>query len=226
MNFEIEYARFLKKHQQARRGESLRRLQEGHAHGEKMLLENVWWPAFGNFDHLHPEYEVSDFKDGRRFLDFAFILDMLKLDIEIDGFQSHAKEIARSKFSDNLMRQNHLVLDGWKIIRFSYDDIVERPRMCQQILLQFMGRWASGKKIDRVSKLNAEEKDIIRMALRGGRILRPKDVCRLLNVENQKARKMLRSLSVIGVLSPSGSGSERIFSYKLAESVTIDDLGL
>jgi len=226
MNFESEYSKFLKKHQQARRGESLRRLQEGHAHGEKMLLENVWWPAFGNFDHLHPEYEVSDFKDGRRFLDYAYLVGNVMLDIELDGFQSHAKGIGRSKFSDHLMRQNHLVLDGWKVIRFSYDDVTERPRMCQQILQQFMGRWVNGKKAEQVSKLTAEERDILRMALKNWGIVRPKDVCKLLNVESQKARKLLRNLCTNGILTPSGSGRERIFSYKLAESVTIDDLGL
>lgn len=45
-----------------RKGESLRRLQEGHTHAEQHMLRNVWWPAFGTFASLHPEYEVKDFR--------------------------------------------------------------------------------------------------------------------------------------------------------------------
>lgn len=226
MDFELAYTQFLEKHKKARRGESLRRLAEGHGHGEKMLLEKLWWPAFQNFDNLHPEYEVSDFRDGTRFLDFAFLLDHVMLDIEIDGFNSHAKEISRTKFSDNLMRQNHLILDGWKVLRFSYDDVIDRPRMCQQILLQFMGKWVNGKKVDQFATLSAEERDILRMALRRGRIVRPRDVSQLLAVESQKARKLLHSLCKKQLLTHYGNGTDRIFSYKLADSVTPDDLGL
>ena len=43
--------------------------------------------------------------------------------------------IDRGRFGDNLMRQNQLVLDGWKIIRFSYDDLTQRKRRCQQMIL-------------------------------------------------------------------------------------------
>jgi hypothetical protein len=37
-------------------------LERGHAHGEKLFLQNVWWPMFSHFDHLHPEYEVLDWR--------------------------------------------------------------------------------------------------------------------------------------------------------------------
>lgn len=58
---------------QTRSGESQRRLQDGHGHAEKLFLEQVWWPAVGRFDFLHAEYPISDFKDGDRYLDFAYI---------------------------------------------------------------------------------------------------------------------------------------------------------
>lgn len=31
---------------------------EGHNHAERLFLEKVWWPAFENFLHLYPEYEI------------------------------------------------------------------------------------------------------------------------------------------------------------------------
>jgi hypothetical protein len=64
LGFDIAYNDFIKKHKKQRRGERLRRLTEGHGHAEKLFMEQVWWPAFGHFDNLHPEYEINDFKDG------------------------------------------------------------------------------------------------------------------------------------------------------------------
>jgi hypothetical protein len=226
MDFETAYALFIEKHKKGRRGESLRRLTEGHGHGEKMLLEKVWWPAFNNFDHLYPEYEVSDFKDGNRYLDFAFLVDYVMMDVEFDGFNSHAKEISRTKFSDNLMIQNHLVLDGWKVIRFSHDDVVERPRMCQQILLQFMGRWVNSKRSEQIANLSVEERAILRLALRRTSKLYVAEVCRQLKVGDKKARKLLHGLLDKELLLPSSEQSKRIKYYILSPTVNIDLLGL
>jgi very-short-patch-repair endonuclease len=142
INFEKEYAAFMQKHHKIRKGERARRLLEGHRHAEKLFLEQVWWPAFGHFENLHPEYEVSDFRDGNRYIDFAYIKHSLRVAIEIDGFGPHAAQISRNQFSDHRIRQNHLTIDGWRILRFSYDDVSDKPRMCEQMLQQFMGRWS------------------------------------------------------------------------------------
>jgi len=226
MDFETAHALFMEKHKKGRIGESLRRLIEGHAHSEKLLLQNIWWPAFGNFDNLYPEYEVSDFKDGKRYLDYAFLVDSTMLNVEVDGFNSHAKDISRTKFSDNLMRQNHLILDGWKVLRFSYDDIVDRPRMCQQILLQFMGKWVNGKGADQLSNLTAEERDILRLGLRRSNKLYVAEVCRHLRIGDQKARKLLHNLLYQQLLLPPNSQSTRIKYYLVSPSVSIDHLGM
>ncbi|MCD9022296.1 DNA-binding response regulator [Cohnella silvisoli] len=226
MDFETAYVLFIEKYKKGRRGESLKRLIKGHGHGEKLLLEKVWWPAFQNFDNLYPEYEVSDFKDGNRFLDYAFLQDYVMLNIEFDGFHSHAKDINRTKFSDNLMRQNHLVLDGWKVLRFSHDDVMDRPRMCQQILLQFMGRWVNSKKSDQISQLSAEERDILRLALRRSSKLNVAEVCLHLEIGDKKARKLLHNLLDNELLLPPNEHTKRIKYYRLSPTVNIDLLGL
>ncbi|RKP47264.1 DUF559 domain-containing protein [Cohnella endophytica] len=227
MEFEQAYDAFVEYHRKRRKGERLRRLNEGHRHAEKMLLEKVWWPAFRNFDGLHPEYEVSDFKDGNRFLDFAFLEANLRLDIEVDGHRSHAKDISRDKFSDHLMRQNHLTLDGWKIIRFSYDDIAEKPRMCQQLLLQFMGRWATNKLSRPIYELRAEERDILRIGLRDSTgKLTVTEICLRLGIGDKKARKHLCALVAAGLIAPSRNNAQRIRSYRLTAAADIDLLGI
>ncbi|WP_258881403.1 hypothetical protein [Paenibacillus sp. sptzw28] len=92
--FEHAYELFIQFHRCHRKGESKDRLTAGLGHAEKIFLSNVWWPAFGNFNELHPEYEVKDFKDGVRYLDFAYFKRdvSLKLCIEIDGFGTHWRD--------------------------------------------------------------------------------------------------------------------------------------
>jgi very-short-patch-repair endonuclease len=120
--FEAAYAKWMAGHCQASRGERNRRLREEHGHAEKCFLANVWWPTFGHFEGLHPEYEVRDFKDGGRFLDYACLSVGMRMCIEIDGYGPHWREISRWRFADNLMRQNHLLIDGWRLLRFAYDE--------------------------------------------------------------------------------------------------------
>lgn len=189
-------------------------------------MEQVWWPAFGHFNHLHPEYEVNDFRDGFRYLDFAYIQSSIR-EIEIDGFGPHLQRISRTQFSDQWIRQNHLVIDGWKILRFSFDDVKERPRMCEQLLQQFMGRWLGGVSFNPIlSGLTPEEKEILRLAIRTNRSLVPNDVRLLLDVAPEKARKLLHTLLTKGLLVSGGSGKERIRCYRLAHGIAADWAGL
>lgn len=123
MNFKRAHAEFIKFHSCRRRGERLRRLREGHGHAERRFLERVWWPTFGHLHFLHPEYEIADFHDGNRFLDFAFLRGRIRLAIEVDGYGAHVSKPSRRQFADQLDRQNHLILDGWALLRFSYDQV-------------------------------------------------------------------------------------------------------
>ena len=52
----------------------------------------------GNFDNLHPEYEIYDWNRKSQFLDFAFLTPLGRFGIECDGYQSHIKDMDREKF--------------------------------------------------------------------------------------------------------------------------------
>lgn len=213
IEFELAHDGFIAYHASTRKGDSLRRLLEGHSHAEKLFLLQVWWPAFKHFNDLHPEYEVKDFRDGTRFIDFAFIKHTLKLAIEIDGFSTHASQISRTQFSDQLLRQNHLIIDGWRILRFSYDDIKDRPRMCQQVLQQFMGRYF-GMTSSLNIPMNYMEKEILRYALNLETFLTIQDVCQVLSVKDQKARQLLKIMLEKKILESVGKGTQRIKYYR------------
>jgi hypothetical protein len=216
MEFEEEYQGFMSAHLEARSGERLRRLQEGHKHAEILFLEQVWWPLFHHFRHLHPEYEVNDFKDGKRYLDFAYIRPAIRICFEIDGYGPHLKNISRWQFSDSLERQNQLVIDGWTVIRFSYDQVKEKPRRCQQIVQQVIGRWV-GDELDQTT-LSLVEKEVLRVAIRKGEAISPKEVEMYLKLSDKTVKKILSQLVDKKMLMPA-SGVVRIRSYRLGNQV-------
>ncbi|WP_248924504.1 endonuclease domain-containing protein [Paenibacillus hamazuiensis] len=213
MAFQSAYNLWMEGHLHKSKGERRRRLIEGHGHAEKLFLEQVWYPAYRHFENLHPEYEVADFRDGTRYLDFAFLQFPVRLAVEIDGYGPHSAKQSRWQFADSLMRQNHLVIDGWRILRFSYDDVNEKPRTCQQVLQQFMGSRLGADRF--ATESNIIEAEVLRLALRLDRFLRPRDVCELLQIKKDKAHRILHSMLRKKSLLPAGEGELKIRCYKV-----------
>jgi very-short-patch-repair endonuclease len=44
--------------------------------------------------------------------------------IELDGGDSHVR---KDVFEEDSARQNELILQGWTILRFTWDDVTKRP---------------------------------------------------------------------------------------------------
>jgi hypothetical protein len=132
--------------------------------------------------------------------------------IEIDGFGPHLRNVSRWQFSDQCRRHNYLTIDGWKVLRFSYDCLSDKPRVCQQELQQFMGRWLGEGTVVEVAP--AVEKEIVRLAMRLIRPITPRDVVEELGIRGPYARKLLNRLMEKGWLVPN-SGTKRIRSYRL-----------
>jgi very-short-patch-repair endonuclease len=216
VGFEEEYLAFMNAHSQERKGERLRRLQEGHNQAERMFLKKVWWPSFYHFRYLHPEFEIDDFKDGKRYLDFAYIRPAIRICFEVDGYGPHLKNISRWQFSDSLERQNQLVMDGWTVIRFSYDQLKEKPRRCQQVVQQVIGRWL-GDELDQTT-LSYAEKEVLRLAIRKGKAISPIEVEKYLKRTDKTVKKLLTQLVDKKMLIPE-SGTKRIRSYRLGDQV-------
>ena len=58
---------------------------------------------------------------GRRRIDFGY--PEYKIAIELDGRQPHG---SRARFQDDRRRQNAIVLEGWLVLRFTWDDVTHR----------------------------------------------------------------------------------------------------
>lgn len=216
MGFEEAYRQWLDKHIAARTGERLRRLQEGHGYGEKLFLSQAWYPAIGNFEDLHPEYEVFDYQDGSRFLDHAFIRYPYKINWETDAYGTHWSKISRRQYDDGLERQNQIIHDGWKVFRFSVDQLKEQPRKCQQFIQQVLGRLYSGNTNPSPQQLSLKEREIVRLTVRtrSNQPITSTDVCQWLGVSRKHAHELLKSLAAQSILMPA-SGNVRVRSYRL-----------
>ncbi|NOV00175.1 DNA-binding response regulator [Paenibacillus sp. LMG 31457] len=217
MSFENEYKAWVGFHEKKRSGERLRRMREGLGHAEHLFLQQVWWPVIRHFRQLHPEYEVKDYLDGTRFIDFAYLRPPYCICIEMDGFGPHARDIDRTRFGDNLMRQNQLMLNGWKVFRFAVDDITGHQRRCQQVILSMMGRWYGDDCGREMCSLTYREKEIARLAASAVDPLKPQAVAAHLGIRVEHARKWLHSLHRKGIIKPA-SGGQRVRSYVLDPS--------
>jgi very-short-patch-repair endonuclease len=216
LEFEKAYEGFIKFHFDKRHNATKSRLRGGLEHAERTFLENVWWPAFHHFDSLHPEYKIYDFKDGHRYIDFAYIRPHFRIAIEIDGISTHWKDISLAQFSDHCMRQNHLVIDGWHVLRFSYMDVEEHPRLCQQTLQQLIGK-LMGDSRGIILTLSVIDREIVRLVMGSNQPMTAADLSKLVHMGSDAVAKHLRRLSDANWLEPA-SGYIRIRSYRIHSS--------
>ncbi|WP_028593138.1 DUF559 domain-containing protein [Paenibacillus assamensis] len=216
MNFEEAHHEFIQQHIKRRTGERRGRLERGHQHAEKLFCQQVWWPLQEKFDHLHPEYEVVDWRGQSYFCDFAWLSPAVKLIIEIKGFGPHVRDMDRQKYSYELNRETFLVAMGYQVISFSYDDIAHRPELCKTLLRMVLSRYLSG--VEPILLKQAVELEVIRLACRIARPLKPVDVANHLEVSHRTAVRLLQSLQAKGlfcaIVEP---GGKRIARYEIQQ---------
>lgn len=213
-NFEQSYAEFLEIHEKHRSGERKGRLVRGHGFAEKLLLQNVWWPLFGNFHNLHPEYEVYDWNRKSQFLDFAFLPEFGRFGIECDGFQSHIKDMDREKHSYAVNRDNFLTGMGWRMFHFTFDDVQRRPEICRMLLQLSLAPHLI--RVDTHKLINLKDREVLHLAWSLGRKIRPKDVQNHFKINFRTARHRLHTLVEKRLLRPVINGKDIRF-YELTE---------
>lgn len=186
-------------------------LGKGLGHGTVEFLRSVWFPVVGNFEHLHPEWEVRDFNNGYRYLDLAYMPGGSKGGIEIQGYASHARDLDVRRFKDLCTRHCLLALDGWIFLPIAYPSITDEPKQCQQLVLSFIGRFITS---DVPSSLSWVESETLRLARR---LLRPFTASELsahLRVSDRHARRILKHLVELQLLVIT-NGQERYRTYKI-----------
>lgn len=215
MGFEQAHQAFMQGHLDARTGERQARLKRGHSHAELLFLQQVWWPLKGNFVALHPEYEVLDWRNRSYFADFAWLPGYAKLLIEIKGFAPHVRDMDRQKYCNELNRETFLAAMGYEVISFAYDDVEQRPELCQALLRMLLARYQL--ELSPLSGGTWEEKEIVRLAVQLARPIRPQDVKDYFQLDYRKVKRLLTALCEKGWLAPVRRGQGiRIVKYELA----------
>lgn len=219
MSFEESHSAFIQSHLSSRKGERRGRLKRGHQHGEILFLRNVWWPMKRNFEHLHPEYEVLDWRGRPYFADFAWLpSDYLKILIEIKSYGSHVRDLDRQGYCRELNRDTFLHGMGYTVLSFAYDDVEQRPELCIQLLKLVLSRYQSN--LPPLSRAVFAEKEIIRLSATLAGSLRPKDVEQHFEIDHKTAVLMLNKLCEKGWLTQVyGGGGKRVVRYELVRGV-------
>ncbi|MFD2328232.1 hypothetical protein ACFSR7_03155 [Cohnella sp. GCM10020058] len=214
MDFEQAHAEFIENHLARRTGERRGRLERGHREAEKLFCQNVWWRLRGNFEGLHPEYEVMDWRGISYFCDFVWVFLTVKFVIEIKGFGPHVRDMDRQKYCNELNRETFLGAMGYQVVSFSYDDVVGRPELCVTLLRMLISRYQT--EAAPVGLNGLAERETIRLACGLSRPLRPIDVEEHLQVNHRIAVRTLRSLSEKGLLTPLwGNQGKHIVKYEM-----------
>lgn len=108
---------------------------------EHFALQEIIRPVIqeSGWEKIIPNYAVTLEDGSTRFIDFAIISERSKIAIEIDGYAYHAEgTITRNKFDDQLNRQNELILQGWALLRFSFDQTQQETQRCRDQLRRLL----------------------------------------------------------------------------------------
>ncbi len=219
MNFEQAHERFIRKHLDLRLGERKGRLKRGHGFAEKLFLLKIWWILKGNFDDLHPEYELLDWRGRSYFADFAYIpVGGVRFIFEIKGYNSHVKDMDRQGFRNECKRELFLGGLGFHVISIAYDDIEEQAELIIALLRMVLSRY----EVTPMTRepLSFAENEILRLALSNSLIVRPKDITEQLLMSYRRALGLLQSLCEKGWLRPiMGATGQRVIRYELVRSI-------
>ncbi|MFS0725503.1 DUF559 domain-containing protein [Paenibacillus sp. 1P07SE] len=216
MDFEQSHTLFIQEHLKRRSGERKGRLERGHQKAEKLFCRQVWWELRGNFDDLHPEYEVTDWRGWKYYCDFVWLTAWIKLVIEIKGFGPHVRDMDRQKYCNELNRETFLTAMGFQVISFAYDDVVNHPELCITLLRMVLSRYQPVDAPTRTTDLL--EKELIRLAYRLGSTIRPVDIRRHLNINPRTIFRRLNSLCEKDILRPvETAGNQRTMRYVLTQ---------
>ena len=93
---------------------------------EKLFVSEFLYPILGkkHIKYAIPQYPFIDSEGKNRRIDFVILKNNKKIALEINGELYHAEGIIPNEiFDDNLYRQNEILNAGYKLLRFSYNQL-------------------------------------------------------------------------------------------------------
>ncbi|HIW33989.1 MAG TPA: hypothetical protein IAA29_14500 [Candidatus Paenibacillus intestinavium] len=220
MGFAEVHEEWLKVHLKQRTGERKDRLQRGHSYGEILFLEKVWWPLVGNFKDLHPEYEIADWRGMKFFVDLMLCVGDARIAFEIKGYGPHVEQADRTKYRRELNRELFLQAVGVKVISIAVDELESNAELVKSFVKMIVFPYLGKRELGLGVGVNRVENEIIRLALVNGKVIRPVDVVKHLEINEKTAIKYLSQLSEKGHFHAVVSGrTKRINKYEYVGSM-------
>ncbi|MEG1408071.1 MAG: DEAD/DEAH box helicase family protein, partial [Ruthenibacterium sp.] len=106
------------------------------------LFVQLFCETFGpdKTENLQIQYPCVDIYGNHRFIDFALESPDMKIAIEIDGETYHnPNKVSENKYYDDLLKQNSLIFDDWKVYRWVYNQLNKQPDKVKDELVTFLG---------------------------------------------------------------------------------------
>lgn len=102
------------------------------------LFCDLFGPEKGEYVYL--QYPFLDIYGKHRTIDFAIRSKDGKIAFEIDGETWHnPSKVSEDKYTDDLLKQNSMVFDGWKVYRWTDTQISKTPERVKDELVTFLG---------------------------------------------------------------------------------------
>lgn len=115
------------------------------------LFIDIFVEVFGpeNSKYLSIQHPFVDIYGNSRFIDFALESEGQKIAIEIDGETWHnPSKVSQDKYYDDLLKQNSLIYENWKIYRWVYNQLNTKPEMVKDELQTFLGELPMFKELE------------------------------------------------------------------------------
>ena len=113
----------------------------GNSGSEEKFIQlfcEVFGPEKGQYVYL--QYPFLDIYGGHRTIDFALNSSEGRIAIEVDGNTWHNPgKVSEDKYHDDLLKQNSMVYDGWRVYRWTSNQIDKTPERIKDELVTFFG---------------------------------------------------------------------------------------
>jgi len=119
--------------------------------GAEDLFVELFCEVFGphKAEDLYVQYPFVDIYGRHRTIDFALENQDMRIAIEIDGeFYHDPKKVSENKYYDDLLKQNSLVYNDWKVYRWTYKQLLKQPEKIKDELVTFLGETPFFKKFE------------------------------------------------------------------------------